>query len=244
MESPLDNYFDARRNNNFETALRILENLMEAEPDNFFLLSNLGVEYLRAGQYDKARNAWTRANGIQSDQNLDYLLSLADTDYNELEASDLYQFFYPPEYSEYGEPPGKATRVSVLFKSVLRYNKHLSVAFFVSLIAVLIVNVLHFVSRRKHHTEKPTSHPLHHIRRAAGISFWMVVTFKFIGLIFTVLMLLYSSMELTQFIRDIFVAPEKLYQVIAGDTLFIVIFCSILIFQLLRLIFKPLASKS
>lgn len=243
MESPLDNYFDARRNNNFEVALRILENLLELEPDNFFLLSNLGVEYLRAGQYDEARNAWTRANGIQSDQNVDYLLSLANTDYSELEASDLYQFFYPPEYSEYGEPPGKATRVSVLFKSTLHYNKYLSVAFFVSLIVMLFVNVLHFASRRKHHIERPTSHPLHHIRKVAGISFWMVATFKFVGLVLTAFTLFYSSIKLTQFIRDLFVAPEKLYELMTSDTLFIVIFCAILLFQFLRLILRPQASK-
>lgn len=233
VDSPLNDYLKQREIGKYNNAIEILEAQLKDNPNDFLVLANIGVEYFRANHFDKAKDVWRKALKIRPDDNLEYLLSLADIDYTEISAEDLYGFFSPAKISFGGK--GKFNKMSGWLKSALQYNRYLSIAFFVSLIALLAVNLTHFVSRKKHHKENPETHPLHGIKRITSISFWTVVILKLAVLIFTFVTILYSSYKLSHFIRDVFTTPEKLYQFITGDTLFVAIFCTIMLFQLLRL---------
>ena len=233
IDSPINDYLKQREIGEYNKAIEILEVQMKDNPNDFQVLANLGIEYFRSNQFEKARDIWKKALKIKPDDNLEYLLSLVNKDYMEISAEDLYGFFSPTKISFDGKD--NLNKMSGWLKSGLKFNKYLSLAFFVSLITLLAVNFTHFVSRKKHHKENPETHPLHSIKRITSISFWTVVILKLVVLIFTFITILYSSFKLSHFIRNVFTAPETLYQFITADTLFVAIFCTIMLFQLLRL---------
>lgn len=230
LKDPMDDYFIARRQKDYETAFKVIENLTLKQPENFYFLANLGVEYLRRGDSNKARSTWEHAAAVQKDDNISYLLSLTDADYGELAASDLYKFFYPPYYSAYGESEGKIARLGALLKSALKYNVYLSTAFFVSLIVAIVANLASLFSGVRLRTESDEK-PSQPVRRVANVSFLIVGTSKFLGLIFTISTMLYSSIKMSHFIRDMLDKPNTLSQLIAGDSLFVAIACLLILFQ-------------